>query len=136
MKDAHLFAALDAAVRRFGTSEFPDDATADASRFPRLAGRGRRRSPGWVSIREIEACQPPNTYPRFGRRVIKVRCAQLAREEEGPILEMRLAGLRTWVRFAPPRPAAPDDDEVPERAATDPEAWVEGDAAGIAATAP
>lgn len=100
MKDAHLFAALEAAVQRFGTSALPDDPSAVASRPQRSVRRGRRRSQGWVSIREIEACQPPNTYPRFGRRLIKVRCAQLAREEEGPVLEVRLSGLRTWVRFA------------------------------------
>lgn len=134
MKDAHLFAALDAAVQRFGTSELPDDADADASRPRKRGRRGRRRTPGWVSIREIEACQPPNTYPRFGRRVIKVRCAQLARVEEGPVLEMRLAGLRTWVRYAP-QPEEDASDAISNGAPAAPDVWPESDDASFPASA-
>ena len=100
MKDAHLIAALERAVQRYGTSELPDDPATETGR-PRRARTARRRQPGWVSVREIEASQSPNTYPRLNRREIKVRCHQLARAEGGPVLEVQMAGLRTWVRFAP-----------------------------------
>jgi len=100
LKDAHLVAALERALQRYGSSQLPDDPAAEAGR-PRRHRTSRRRQPGWVSLREIEASQSPNTYPRLTRREIKVRCYQLARGEGGPVLEVRMAGLRTWVRFAP-----------------------------------
>jgi hypothetical protein len=107
VKDAHLITALERAVQRYGSSELPDDPAAEAGR-PRRTRTARRRQPGWVSIREIEASQSPNTYPRLTRREIKVRCYQLARAEGGPVLEVQSAGLRTWVRFVP-APAAPSE---------------------------
>jgi hypothetical protein len=59
-----------------------------------------------VSIGEVEASQPPNSYPRLSRRAIKTRCRDLAREGEGPVQEVRTLGLRTWVRVAFPQEAA------------------------------
>lgn len=104
MKDAHLFAALHRALQRYGSSDLPDDPAAEGGR-PCRARTARRRAPGWVSVREIEASQSPNTYPRMGRRDIKARCLDLAAADGGPVLEVRSAGLRTWVRFAPAAPA-------------------------------
>lgn len=107
MKDAHLLAALERALQRYGSSDLPDDPADDAAR-PKRRRTVRRRTPGWVSVREIEASQSPNTYPRMKARDINVRCRELARADGGPVLETRTAGLRTWVRFAPPpQPPAP-----------------------------
>lgn len=110
MKDEHLFSAVQRALVRYGSSELPEDPTADVPRPARRprAGLRRRRRSGWVSVREIEASQSPNTYPRLKRRDIRARCKQLAAEEGGRVLEVRTAGLRTWVRFAHLPPGEPD----------------------------
>lgn len=105
MKDDHLIAALRRALARYGSTELPPDAAdedAHRSRRPARAGASRERTPGWVSIGEIEASQPPNSYPRLGRREIKTRCRELAAEPDAPVAQVRSLGLRTWVRVAPP----------------------------------
>jgi hypothetical protein len=120
VKDAHLIAALERALHRYGSSDLPDDPATEDAR-PRRARSSRRRTPGWVSVREIEASQSPNTYPRMGRRDIKARCRQLASADGGPVLEVRSAGLRTWVRFAPTVPVTSEEPAS---------AWQDVDGAG------
>jgi hypothetical protein len=103
VKDEHLLYALRHALARYGTPELPPNAADDAAHRtvrPRRRGPHRSRRPGWVSIGEVEASQPPNSYPRLSRRAIKTRCRELAREGGGPLQEVRTLGLRTWVRVA------------------------------------
>lgn len=121
VRDTHLIIALYRALDRYGSSSVPEDEE-DATRSER--GRHgpwyqeRRRSPGWVSVAEIEACQSPNTYPRLTRRAIRARCQSLATESGSPVrgVEERPGGMRTWVLVAPPGdergggPADPDED--------------------------
>lgn len=105
MKDDHLITALQRALARFGSPELPPDAGDDAvhrSRRPAGSGVLGARTPGWVSIGEIEASQPPNSYPRLGRREIKVRCRELAAQPDSPVAKVRSQGLRTWVLVAAP----------------------------------
>ena len=105
MKDDHLMTALRRALARYGSQELPPDAGDDAAhrtRRPARSGAPRARTPGWVSIGEIEASQPPNSYPRLGRREIKRRCRELAAEPDSPVARVRSLGLRTWVRVAGP----------------------------------
>ena len=123
MKDEHLTTALRKALTRFGTSELPADAhVEDATRAPRRpsANESRRRTPGWVTVSEIEAAQSPNSYPRLTRRAIKTRCKELAREDGTPVEEVRAVGLRTWVRIAAPSSSAREDaNPVAEPVVTD-----------------
>lgn len=105
MKDDHLIAALRRALARYGSPELPPDAADDVAhrtRRPARNGGSRARTPGWVSIGEIEASQPPNSYPRLGRREIKARCRELAAAPDAPVAQVRSLGLRTWVRVAVP----------------------------------
>jgi hypothetical protein len=109
VKDEHLQYALRHALTRYGTPELPPNAADDAAHRtvrPRRRLAQRPRRPGWVSIGEVEASQPPNSYPRLSRRAIKTRCRDLAREGGGPVQEVRTLGLRTWVRVAFPQEVA------------------------------
>lgn len=128
MKDAHLIDALLRAARRYGSHAGPSDANALEERAPRTpARRLGLRTPGWVSVGEIDACQSPNSYPRLGRREIRQRCEALAREGGSPVRGVRRGsgGLRTWVLVKapptdgpPPAPGGADDRSASAAPAT------------------
>lgn len=112
MKDEHLITALRRALARYGTPQLPRDAGADEahrSRRPVRLLEPRPRTPGWVSVGEIEAAQSPNAYPRLTRRDIKARCRELLDgHDDAPVIAMRTLGLRTWVHVAPPPGPTPE----------------------------
>ena len=121
VKDTHLIIALYRALDRYGSTSLPDD---DGARSERKRGGAwheeRRRSPGWVSVSEIESSQSPNTYPRLTRRAIRQRCEALSGQEGSPVqrTEKGSGGLRTWVLVAPPgerRKTPRDEPEYDER---------------------
>lgn len=119
MKDEHLITALRRALARYGTPKLPEDAGADEAHRTHRPVRllePRPRTPGWVSVGEIEAAQSPNAYPRLTRRDIKARCRELLAEHDAPVIAMRTLGLRTWVHVAPT--PGPTPGPTPERIET------------------
>lgn len=141
MKDAHLISAMLRAVQRYGSTALPSDGALHRSDGPRRHVRisgASLRSPGWVSIGEIEACQSPNTYPRLSRREIRTRCEALAREGSSPVRAVRKgsAGFRTWVLVETPTlsPAQsmPEEGDAPATGAVTgaPEAGGDGEGDG------
>lgn len=136
MKDTHLIIALYRALDRFGSSSVPDDeGTRDASPAPHTGGR--RRSPGWVSVDEVEASQSPNTIPRLTHSAIRERCLSLVTEDGSPVHEIaETPDERTWVLVAPPGEASGGGaTDPPEASKREPQAGrssTGGDAEGMA----
>lgn len=100
MKDRHVLDALQRALARLGDGAHRRfDLDGDARRWHRQ---------GWVSIKDIEASQAPNTYPRLTYRQIRERCERWSREGGPPhVRTVRgVAGLRTWVRLESPADVA------------------------------
>ena len=120
MKDTHLIIALYRALDRYGSSTVPHGDAVSDPRSEKPPHQDRRRSPGWVTVAEIEASQSPNTYPRLTRRDIHVRCENLSKDAGSPVRSVERAahGLRTWVLVAPPgedpsgTPATPGGGDV------------------------
>lgn len=92
MKDRHVLDALQRALARLDEG---------APRRFDLDGDARRwHRQGWVCIKDIEASQAPNTYPRLTRRQIRECCERWSRDGGSPQVRTArgVAGLRTWVR--------------------------------------
>lgn len=107
MQDKHLRHALQVALERYGSRSVPELGDGEGVRPRRTK---RRRTVGWVTVREVEASQSPNAYPRLSRRIIRVRCEGWVGRPNSPVLEVRQTGFRTWVRVSEPVLSGLDDD--------------------------
>jgi hypothetical protein len=97
-------------LERYGSRSVPELSENDQGVRPRRTKR--RRPVGWVTVREVEASQSPNAYPRLTRRTIRVRCEGLVGRPNSPVLEVRQTGFRTWVRVSEPVLSGLDEASV------------------------